>query len=68
MKRKPYTLPDDQCERLLRSEMTALRILLAALSSAAYAQTDLQKRLECIPYGKERLGWRSEVSGLCAMT
>ena len=65
MKRKPYTLQDDQCERLLRSEMTALRILLAALSSAAYAQTDLQKRLECIPYGKERL--RMAVGGLRAV-
>ena len=44
--RKPYMLPDEDCERLKRSEMTAVRMLLAHLSSARYAQEDLQDRLE----------------------
>ena len=35
--RKPYSLPEKDCERLKRSEMTAVRMLLAALSTAAFA-------------------------------
>ena len=53
--RQPYTLPDDQCERLVRTELTAVRMLLAALSTAAYAQEDLHNRLECVPDGNRRL-------------
>lgn len=53
--RQPYTLPDADCERLMRSELTAVRMLLAALSTAAYAQEDLQARLESVPYGKQRM-------------
>ena len=53
--RKPYTLPDADCERLMRSEMTAVRMLLAALSTAAYAKDDLKARLECVPDGNRRL-------------
>lgn len=53
--RQPYTLPDEACERLMRSELTAVRMLLAALSTAAYAQEDLQARLESVPYGKQRM-------------
>ena len=53
--RQPYMLPDEDCERLKRSEMTAVRMLLAHLSSAKYAQEDLQDRLECIPHGRTRM-------------
>ena len=53
--RQPYMLPDEDCERLKRSEMTAVRMLLAHLSSAKYAQEDLQDRLECIPNGRMRM-------------
>ena len=53
--RTPYMLPDADCERLMRPEMTAVRMLLAALSTAAYAQTDLRARLECVPDGNRRL-------------
>ena len=60
--RQPYTLPDDQCERLRRSEMMAVRMLLAALSSAAYAKEDLQDRLACVPDGKAR--FRLALGGL----
>ena len=52
--RIPYRLPDDQCERLNRTEMNAMIMLLAHLSSTVYAETDLAKRLECIPNGKKR--------------
>ena len=41
--KEPYMLPDDQCERLVRSEMNAVRMMMAALSVAAYAQEDLKK-------------------------
>lgn len=64
-KRKPYTLPDADCERLFRNEMTAVRMLLAALSTATYAKDDLKTRLECVPYGNERL--RMAVGGLKAV-
>ena len=63
--RQPYTLPDESCERLMRSELTAVRMLLAALSTAAYAEEDLQDRLECVPYGRERM--RLAVGGLRAV-
>lgn len=53
--RKPYSLPEKDCERLMRSEMTAVRMLLAALSTAAYAKDDLKARLECVPDGNRRL-------------
>ena len=53
--REPYTLPDDQCERLKRSEMTAVRMLLAGLSTAGYAREDLQERLKAVPDGNGRL-------------
>ena len=49
----------------MRSELTAVRMLLAALSTAAYAQEDLQKRLECVPYGNQRL--KLAVGGLRAV-
>ena len=41
MSRTPYTLPEADCERLRRTEMNALRMLLALLSSVAYAKDDL---------------------------
>ena len=53
--KEPYMLPDDQCERLVRSEMNAVRMMLAALSVAAYAQEDLKNRLECVPAGNQRM-------------
>ena len=56
MKKTFYQLPEEDCERLKRSEMQALRWSLAAVNSVAYAQEDLAERLECIPQGKVR--WR----------
>ena len=45
-KREPYMLPDEQCERLRRSEMQAVRMMLAVISVAAYAKEDLADRLK----------------------
>lgn len=53
--KEPYSLPDEDCERLKRGEMDAVRMLLAALSTAAYAQKDLTGRLECVPAGNRRM-------------
>ena len=64
-KRVPYSLPDDQCERLNRREMNAMIMLLAHLSSAAYAEKDLEHRFECIPNGKQR--FRLVLGGLRAI-
>ena len=63
--RQPYMLPDADCERLMRSELTAVRMLLAALSSAAYAKEDLDDRLKCVPHGRER--FRLSLGGLRAV-
>ena len=55
MKKKAFELPDDQCERLKRSEMMAMQLLLADLSNLRYAKDDLAARLESIPSGKARM-------------
>ena len=44
--RTPYSLPEKDCERLKRTEMIGMRMLLAHLSSATYFQEDLKDRLE----------------------
>ena len=54
-KGKPYELPDDQCERLRRNEMIALRLLMSLVSEMEYVKEDLSERLECVPNGKARL-------------
>lgn len=63
--RQPYMLPEADCERLMRSELTAVRMLLAALSSATYAKEDLDDRLKCVPHGRER--FRLALGGLRAV-
>ena len=67
--KEQFSLPEDQCERLVRVEMQAVRMMLATLSTAAYAKDDLKKRLECVPYGNERMrmalgGLRSVINDL----
>lgn len=54
MKKDSYKLPDDQCERVNRSEMIALRWSFAAINSIAYAKDDLKNRLKMIPNGVTR--------------
>lgn len=53
---KRVWLRDEDCERLNRSEYEAIRCLLGAVSYTAHAKDDLQKRLECIPSGRQRMG------------
>jgi len=53
--KQPFELPDDQCERLTRDEMSAVRMLLILSSEINYAKEDLQKRLAMIPNGKARM-------------
>lgn len=52
---KRVWLQEEECERLNRAEFEAMRCLLGAVSYAANARDDLQKRLECIPGGKNRM-------------
>lgn len=65
MSRTPYQLPEEDCERLNRFEMQAVRMVLAAASIATYAQGDLKDRLECVPYGNQRM--RLAVGGIRAL-
>ena len=52
---KRIWLAEEDCERLRRAEFEAMRCLLGAVSYAATAREDLQKRLECVPDGKRRM-------------
>lgn len=52
---KRVWLDEKDCERLKRTEFEALRALLAAVSYTASANDDLKDRMECIPYGRERM-------------
>lgn len=53
--RKRIWLQEEDCERLKRAEFEAMRCLLGAVSYTATARDDLQKRLECVPYGNQRM-------------
>lgn len=48
-------LPEDQCERMGRSEFNAVRAMLIVVSFCIEAKRDLQHRLEMIPHGKRRM-------------
>jgi hypothetical protein len=48
-------MQEEDCVRLNRAEFEAVRCLLGAVSYTAHANDDLQKRLECIPYGRQRM-------------
>jgi len=52
---KRVWLAEEDCERLNRGEFEAVRCLLGALSYTAHAKQDLQKRLECVPGGRQRM-------------
>lgn len=52
---KRVWLADEDCRRLSRGEFEATRCLLGAVNYAAHAKDDLQKRMEMIPHGKERM-------------
>lgn len=46
---------EKDCERMTRHEFQAVQSLLGAVIYIANASEDLQKRLECIPAGKQRM-------------
>ena len=46
---------EKDCERLTRSEFEAVRCLMGAVSYLADASENLQKRLQCIPAGRQRM-------------
>lgn len=54
MKETWYQLPEEQCERLRKQEMTTIMWCLSAVNSVAHGRDDLQKRLSMIPNGKKR--------------
>ena len=53
--KEAYQLPENERERVTRTEMHTLQWLLNALSSVCYAEDDLKSRLECVPNGRQRL-------------
>lgn len=53
--KEAYSLPENERERVTRTEMHTLQWLLNALSSMCYAEDDLKSRLECVPNGRQRL-------------
>lgn len=53
--KEAYQLPENERERVTRTEMHTLQWLLNALSSLCYAEDDLKSRLECVPNGRQRL-------------
>lgn len=53
--RERFELPNEQCERLTRPEMNAVRMMLILASSMAYAKEDLCKRVKSVPDGTERM-------------
>lgn len=52
---KRIWLDEADCERLNRSEFEALRCLLGAVSYTAHAKDDLDKRISCLPGGRQRM-------------
>lgn len=62
---KRYWLDEKDCERMTRTELNAMKWLLAMLCSTDEAQDDLKHRLECIPNGVARM--RMTVGGFRAI-
>lgn len=63
---KRVWFPENETERLNRAEFEAVRCLLGAVSYTATAAESLGKRLECVPYGKQRMAMI--LGGLRAMS
>lgn len=53
--KKAFELPEKDRERVTRAEMQSIQWLQNATSSICYAVDDLDKRIEMIPAGKQRL-------------
>lgn len=53
--KEPYEWPEESRIRLTRNELQSMQWMLNAVSSICYAEEDLDKRLESIPAGKQRM-------------
>lgn len=53
--KEPFALPENDRERLTRTEMQSMQWMLNALSSLCYATDDLDQRLGWIPAGRQRM-------------
>lgn len=56
---------EKDCERMTRTELNSLQMLLVAINFAAHGIEDLSKRLDCIPSGKQRM--KMSLGGLKAV-
>lgn len=54
MTKAQYPFDEEDCERVNRTEMVSLRWCVAAINSVAYAKEDLDRRLQSVPYGRQR--------------
>lgn len=52
---KRVWMDDKDCERMNRGEYEAMRCLLGAVNYAVISSKDLQKRLDSIPSGRQRM-------------
>lgn len=54
-KKAPFELPDKDCERLTRTEMHSVIVIMVLASDLHFAKEDLKKRLQSVPSGMERM-------------
>lgn len=48
-------LDEKDCERMTRDEYLAVQAMYVCLHFVATAEEDLRRRLECLPYGRQRM-------------
>ena len=53
--KKPFSLPEEDKERLTRKEVEGMEWMMNLINSLAYAKEDLARRLETVPAGKQRM-------------
>ncbi len=52
--KEPFTLPENERERMTRTEMQSMQWLMNAVSSICYAGDDLKERVKSVPGGEAR--------------
>ena len=55
MAKEPFELPNNQCVRATRNEMSSMRMVLIMASEVNHSRQDLEKRLDIVPDGNERM-------------
>lgn len=53
--RKPYKLPEESCERLTARQLVDMKLFYAFENMILGFKESFADRLDCVPYGKERL-------------